>query len=143
ILPGYRQTVLGNPDLKWEQNKSVNVGLDLGLFHGKGSFSVDVYDRKTDNLLFPPALPGTAGTAAPPFINIGKMSNKGIEFSIGYSGKLGEGKLWNVTFNGSHYRNKSDELDGSATYFFGPIVTREQNSVINQFDHPMRTVDGV
>jgi len=143
ILPGYRLTALGNPDLKWEENKSVNVGLDLGLWHGKGSFSVDWYDRKTDNLLFPPALPGTAGTAASPFINIGKMSNKGIEFSLGYSGNLGEGKLWNVTFNGSHYTNKIVQLDGSATEFFGPIVTREQNAVINRLGYPIGAFYGL
>jgi len=143
VLPGYRQTALGNPDLKWEENKSVNVGLDLGLFKGKGSFSVDVYDRKTDNLLFPPALPGTAGTASAPFINIGKMDNKGIEFSLGYSGDLGEGKLWNVTFNGSHYKNKIVQLDGSATYFFGPIATREQNAVINQIGYPIGSFYGL
>src|SRR3989475_5361865 len=143
VLPGFRQTALGNPDLKWEQNKSVNVGLDLGLFHGKGNFSVDVYDRKTDNLLFPPALPGTAGLASAPFINIGKMSNKGIEFSLGYAGNLGEGKLWNVTFNGSHYSNKIDKLDGSATYFFGPIATREQNAIINQVDYPIGAFYGL
>ncbi len=143
ILPGYRLTALGNPDLKWEENKSVNVGLDLGLWHGKGSLSVDWYDRKTDNLLFPPALPGTAGTAASPFINIGKMSNKGIEFSLGYSGNLGEGKLWNVTFNGSHYTNKIVQLDGSATEFFGPIVTREQNAVINRLGYPIGAFYGL
>jgi len=143
ILPGYRLTALGNPDLKWEENKSVNVGLDLGLFQGKGTFSVDWYDRKTDNLLFPPALPGTAGTAAAPFINIGKMSNKGIEFSLGYAGNLGEGKLWNVTFNGSHYSNKIVRLDGSATEFFGPIVTREQNAVINRLGYPIGSFYGL
>ena len=143
ILPGYRQTTLGNPDLKWEENKSVNVGLDLALFQGKGNFSVDVYDRKTDNLLFPPALPGTAGTAAAPFINIGKMSNKGIEFSLGYSGTLGEGKLWNATFTGSHYKNKIVQLDGSAKYFFGPIYTREQNAIINQVGDPIGAFYGL
>ena len=143
VLPGYRQTALGNPDLKWEENKSVNVGLDLALFKGKGNFSVDVYDRKTDNLLFPPALPGTAGTAAAPFINIGRMSNKGIEFSLGYSGNLGEGKLWNVTFNGTHYTNKVEKLDGSATYFFGPIYTREQDATINQVGDPIGAFYGL
>jgi len=143
VLPGYRQTAIGNPDLKWEENKSVNVGLDLGLFQGKGTFSVDVYDRKTDHLLFPPALPGTAGTLAAPFLNIGTMSNKGIEFSLGYSGNLGEGKLWNVSFNGSHYTNKIEKLDGSATYFFGPIYTREQNAVINQLGSPIGSFYGL
>ena len=145
VLPGYRQTARGNPDLKWEENKSVNVGLDLALFQGKGNFSIDVYDRKTDNLLFPPALPATAGTASAPFINIGKMDNKGIEFSLGYSGNLGEGKLWNVTFNGSHYTNKIVQLDGSATYFFGPsqISTRQQNAVINQVGDPIGAFYGL
>src|SRR5205085_1202770 len=83
----------GNPELKGAENKSVNVGLALGLCQGKANFSIDVYDRETDNLLLPPALPGTAGTAAAPFLRLGGMSHRGIEFSLGYSGNLGEGKL--------------------------------------------------
>src|ERR1051325_9514044 len=71
------------------------------------------------------------------------MSNKGIEFSLGYSGTLGEGKLWNATFTGSHYKNKIVQLDGSAKYFSGPRHTREQNAIINQVGEPIGAFYGL
>ena len=77
IQPGFRQIALGNPNIKWEENKSTNVGVDLEFLHGRGNLTVDVYNRVTDNMLFDPRPPATAGAADPAVQNVGKMSNKG------------------------------------------------------------------
>jgi hypothetical protein len=143
IEAGFRQTSLGNPDLKWEENKSMNVGLDLEFFGGSTSLVVDAYQRETDNLLFGPAVPGTAGVAAPPIVNIGKMRNRGIDFSLGYTGSVGDGGTWSVSFNGSHYRNKIVRIDGVQDFFYGPVETRYGNQVINQIDYPMGSFYGL
>jgi len=132
ILAGFRQVALGNPNLKWEENTSVNVGLDLEFLQGRGNFTADLYQRTTDNLLFDPRLPATAGVASPAIQNIGKMSNRGIDFSIAYSGTMGAGKVWSVAFNGSHYRNKILRIDGESEFFFGAVSTRVGNMIINQ-----------
>ncbi len=142
IAAGFRQTSLGNPDLKWEENKSVNVGLDLEFLGGAASFVVDVYQRETDNLLFDPSTPGTAGVAAPPVVNIGEMRNRGIDLALGYTGTLGSGS-WNVTLNGSHYRNTIVRIDGVQDFFFGPVETRFGNQVINQVGHPIGSFYGL
>jgi TonB-linked SusC/RagA family outer membrane protein len=142
IAAGYRQTSLGNPDLKWEENKSTNVGLDLEFFGGAASLVVDWYQRSTDNLLFDPATPGTAGVAAPPVVNVGEMKNKGIDFSLGYTGTIGGGS-WRVSFNGSHYRNEIVRIDGVQDFFFGPVSTRYGNQVINQVGHPIGSFYGL
>ena len=63
IVPGYRQASIGNPNLKWESNKSTNVGTDVALFEGALNVVLDVYSRVTDNLLFDPRTPATAGVA--------------------------------------------------------------------------------
>ena len=57
---GYRVTALGNANLRWEENRSVNAGFDLGLFDNRVNVIADVYDRLTDNLLFAPAIPATS-----------------------------------------------------------------------------------
>src|SRR3989454_10233222 len=137
VRQGFRQTALGNPDLKWEENKSVNVGLDLAAFQGRGNLSVDVYERKTDNLLFDPRIPATAGKADPAIVNIGAMRNRGIDFNLGYRGTLGEKTSWSVNFNGSHYNNKIISIDGVAPFFFGPNPTRLTHHVINQVGDPI------
>ena len=143
IQPGYKTTALGNPDLKWEEQHSVNVGLDLEFLQGRATATVDIYDRKTNNLLFDPRQPATAGSAAPPIVNIGKMDNKGIDFSLGYRGQMGGGTLWSVTFNGSHYKNKIVQIDGVQNSFQGPIAIREQNPVINMLNEPIGSFYGL
>jgi TonB-linked SusC/RagA family outer membrane protein len=132
IAAGFKQSSLGNPDLKWEENKSTNVGADMVLFNGMLNVVVDVYSRATSNLLFDPRLPATAGLAAPPIVNVGKMKNTGIDFSIGH-----QAASWNVSFNGSHYKNEIVSIDGVQNFFFGPITTRFGNQVINQVGHPI------
>jgi TonB-linked SusC/RagA family outer membrane protein len=143
IRPGYKVTAIGNADLKWEENRSVNVGLDLEFLDGRGTFTADVYQRNTNNLLFDPRTPATAGSAAPPIVNIGKMRNKGIDFSLGYRGTLGGSTAWSVSLNGSHYKNEIVQIDGVSQFFYGPISVREQNPVINQVGYPIGSFYGL
>jgi TonB-linked SusC/RagA family outer membrane protein len=146
IRPGFKITALGNPNLKWEENRSTNVGLDLEFLEGKGNFTVDVYRRNTNNLLFDPPQPATGGSAAPPIINIGSMSNTGIDFSVGYHSTIGTSTLWSVTFNGSHYKNKITQIDNQgATSFFGRgnSVIREQQAVQNRIGDPIGAFYGL
>src|SRR5437879_9420905 len=143
VVKGYRLTSIGNPDLKWEENKSANVGVDLAAFDGRGTLSLDVYQRQTDNLLFPASIPATEGRGNPPIVNIGSMRNRGIDFSIGYRGTLGEQTSYSVNFNGSHYKNTSIRLDNAGTLsFFGPNPTRLTNHVINQVGSPIGSFYG-
>jgi TonB-dependent starch-binding outer membrane protein SusC len=127
VTAGYRQTRLGNADLKWEENESMNVGADLGLFNNRVNVVIDVYNRETNNLLFDPPLPATAGTADPPIVNIGKMRNRGFDLSIGH-----QSATWNATLNASHYRNKILRIDGVQDFFYGTQNTRFGRPIINQ-----------
>jgi TonB-linked SusC/RagA family outer membrane protein len=137
IVAGFRQASLGNPNLQWESNRSTNVGTDISLFEGALNVVLDVWNRKTDNLLFDPATPATAGIAAPPIVNIGSMQNKGFDFSVGHVGSW-----WNASLNGSHYTNKILSIDGVQTFFFGPIGTRIGNQTINMVGQPIGSFYG-
>src|SRR4029078_580044 len=98
IVAGYRQASLGNSDLKWEENRATNIGTEMVLCGGRIDLVVDVYRRATNNLLFNPQTPATAGIAAAPIVNVGKMRNTGIDFSIGH-----RATLWKATFNGKTF----------------------------------------
>lgn len=143
IVTGYRQTSLGNPDLKWEENTSINAGIDLEFFEGRFNFVLDVYERTTDNLLFAPGLPATAGLAGAPIVNIGKMQNTGFDFTIGYRGNISRDLGLSVTFNGSHYKNEILRIDGDQEEFQGPIGSRFGNAVINRVGHPIGSFIGL
>jgi TonB-linked SusC/RagA family outer membrane protein len=138
VVAGFRETSLGNQNLKWEENTSTNVGADLAFLSGKVNVVLDLYRRETDNLLFDPPIPATAGIAAPPLRNVGKMRNNGLDFSVGYNSAA-----WSASFNGSHYRNKIVSIDGVQDFFFGPISTRFGNQVINKVGHPIGSFYGL
>lgn len=143
IFQGFRQTVIGNPDLRWEKVESVNVGVDLEMFDGRLNFALDVYQRDTDDLLFSPNLPASAGVANPPVQNVGEMRNTGVDFSIGTRGSFNEEVFWTLSFNGSHYKNEILRIDGEQDFFFGPIATRFGNQVINQVGQPIGAFYGL
>jgi len=138
VAQGFRQTSLGNADLKWEENRSTNLGADLAFLDGRVNVIIDLYQRATNNLLFNPALPGTAGVAAAPIVNVGKMKNKGVDLSVGY-----QAASWNATLTGSKYNNKIVSIDGVQNFFYGPISTRFGNQVINQVGSPIGSFYGL
>ena len=138
VAAGFRETSLGNKDLKWEENRSMNVGVDMQLFEGKIDIVADIYNRETNNLLFDPPIPATAGIAAPPIVNVGKMQNRGIDLSIGH-----RANNWAVSLNGSHYSNKIVQIDGVQDFFYGPISTRFGNQVINKVGNPIGSFYGL
>lgn len=118
ITTGYALTNRGNSKTKWEENVSTNVGLDLSILEGKLNFVLDVYKRTVDGLLFPAALPGTAGTAAPAFVNIGEMENRGIDIGLDYKDKLSAELSFDIGLTFSAYKNEIVSIDGNSTSFF-------------------------
>ena len=89
---GYMAFDIANPDLKWEETESYNVGLDLNLFRGRIEFIAEAYIKQTKDLIIqiPPTLYsgisdnpyGTPGTLNAPFVNAGSVHNKGFELTL-------------------------------------------------------------
>lgn len=142
IVSGYRLTALGNPDLKWEENISTNVGFDLSMLDRRVNVVFDLYKRTVDDLLYGPQIPATAGQASPPIVNIGTMENKGFDFSIGYRSQLTGDFQWQVELIGSHYKNEIVNIDGVQDFFYGPQGGRKGTFVINEVGHPISSFFG-
>ncbi len=109
---GINPTSLPNPDLKWEVNKSVNLGLDFGLFRERLTGSIEVYQRLTNDLLLAQPLQQTSGFGG--FTsNIGQLENKGIELdlnSVNLDTKWG--LKWTTNFNIAYNKNSVKKLYG-------------------------------
>ncbi|MDX1641010.1 MAG: SusC/RagA family TonB-linked outer membrane protein, partial [Balneolaceae bacterium] len=135
LIPGLRNTDLGNQDLKWEENISYNFGLDANLFDGRLNFVLDVYQREVNDLLFNPEIPATQGTASPPWQNVGKMRNRGIDVQLGYTGTVSNDFSWSVDLTGSHYTNEIVRIFGDQDFFFGAGGGRQGVLNINQLGH--------
>jgi TonB-linked SusC/RagA family outer membrane protein len=104
---GLRQNRVGNPNVKWEQSATTDVGLDATLFDNKFSLVLDVYSRKTTDLLYSKQLdPTVYGNVDRQATNVGSMTNKGIDLSLTYRPVLGKDFRLDAGLTFSLYRNK-------------------------------------
>jgi TonB-linked SusC/RagA family outer membrane protein len=108
IYNWYRQTSVGNPNVRWEKVRKANIGVDFALFNNVLTGSVDVFqDRRTDILSSGGnrAIPSYYGATAPT-ANKGRVDASGYEFDLRFSKNLSRNfRLWsNVNF--THAENK-------------------------------------
>lgn len=105
-------TQMANPDLKWEQTASYNVGLDFSMLNNVLSGSIDVYKGQTTNLLVLRSLPDVVGFANVQ-TNLGEIENKGLEINLNSTNIDRRNFRWNTSFNFSLNRNKIVHLYGN------------------------------
>ncbi|MDL2281955.1 SusC/RagA family TonB-linked outer membrane protein, partial [Parabacteroides sp. OttesenSCG-928-G06] len=100
-----------NPDLKWEETTTYNVGLDYGFLNGRINGAIDVYKRKTKDLINA-EVNVPAGTDFAEFVvsNIGSLENKGIEFSINAKPVVSKDWTWDIGFNVAYNDTEITEL---------------------------------
>lgn len=96
---------LPNADLKWETTEQTNLGLDIGLFKGRLTLSVDAYYKLTRDLLQTKTLAPSSGMTNP-WVNMGSIQNMGLEFTLdAVPVKIGDWE-WSIGGNMSFNKNK-------------------------------------
>ncbi len=127
-------TNLSNNSLKWEKTASWNAGLDFGLFNSRLSGTLDVYQKKTTDLLISRTLPGSAGFAST-YYNQGSMKNNGVELSL--NAQIIDKKDWKWSVSGNIGFNKSEIAElgllPSDFGFLGEKVGYYGNSIGDHF----------
>lgn len=99
-------------NLRWEQNKELDIGLDVSVFNRRLSLTIDYYDRLTYNLLLNRPVPTITGVGQL-LTNVGKMLNKGWEIGINSQNIVKKAFRWETSFNISFNKNKVLELNDS------------------------------
>lgn len=125
---------LANPDLRWEKTHQVDAGLELGLFDNRLSLELDVYRKKTTDMLLSAPVPSSSGFTTVTR-NIGSMENRGVEFALNTVNVNAGDFGWNSTFNISVNKNKVLALTGGADIFQGPTIIREGEPVGSFFGY--------
>lgn len=108
LAPGKVQTGLGNNLLSWEKNAQFNIGIDAGLFNDRVTISYDYYNKLTEGLLYPVAVPRSSGYSSVQD-NVGDIKFWGHELTVNTRNLTGQLK-WNSGFNISFNRNKVARL---------------------------------
>lgn len=108
---GQQVTALGNPDLKWERTKGLNLGIDFGFFKNRLNGSLDFYHNNTFDLLFPVNIPSVTGFGSIQ-TNLGQLQNNGFEAAVTYQLINKRDFNWSATGNFWLNRNKIITLTG-------------------------------
>jgi TonB-linked SusC/RagA family outer membrane protein len=103
LYPGVAQTQVENPNLTWETNITVNLGLDFGLWNNRLSGSFDIFRKTAQDLLSTIPLPSNNAVGRM-FANVGSTRSDGVELSLNSVNIDGE-LTWMSTLNLSSYRN--------------------------------------
>lgn len=112
---GAAQTSLANPDISWETTTSKNIGLDLELFDNRIFMNIDLFDRRTEDILLNLPVPRILGKSAPTQ-NAAVVDNSGWELEAGYLGMVGSDFNYRVSFNISDVKNEVIDLRGAGPF---------------------------
>lgn len=132
---GYYPSGVVNATLQWEKSHEVNLGLDFGFLRGRISGSIDVYQKKSTDLLFDVPLPLESGGGTMT-TNVGSVRNRGIELSVTTVNIENKDWYWSTTFNFAHNQNRVMELMNDAQM----ILNGETGSIF--VDEPVQNVYG-
>ncbi|RYY36101.1 MAG: TonB-dependent receptor [Sphingobacteriaceae bacterium] len=102
-LIGYSPNAPANPDLRWEETRSANIGLEATIMQNI-RFSFDWYNKKTSGILQNPRIPAYVGAISNPAANVADMENMGLEFELGWTKKINDVRL-DISGNFSTLKN--------------------------------------
>lgn len=100
---------LATPDLSWETNLNLNIGLDFGFFNNRINGSIEYFNRASKDLLFSRDLVLSSGFSSID-ANIGKLKNYGWEFTVNATPVMIRDWTWRLSVNMTTYKNKIVQL---------------------------------
>lgn len=139
IVQGAAPSRSYNPDIKWEKNEQLNIGIDAAVLSNKIRFSLDVYQRRSKDLILYVAPPFISGTYEAVPYNTGTLQNRGIDFTANASVLSKKDFNWNVNAVIGTYKNEvislglSAPLDGGFARITGGSLRTTQGMPANFF----------
>ena len=109
-----------DPNLKWETTDTYNIGFDFGAWNQRFTVGVDVYFRKTTDLLNKADVAAGTNFKNTVMTNIGSMENKGVEVTLGLKPIQTDDWYWTIDYNFTYNHNEITELIGDDPNYFVP-----------------------
>jgi TonB-dependent starch-binding outer membrane protein SusC len=108
---GFLPSTFTNSKLKWEETKTNNFGLNIGLLKNRVSIDADYYIKNTDNLILQASLPwymgtnGGQGSVGAPLVNAGSLQTKGWNLTFNTTNISNKNFRWETNLNLSHFKS--------------------------------------
>lgn len=125
--PGYAPKQISNQNLKWEANKTFNLGLDIGFLNQRITISPEFYVNKSSNLLLNAKLPESSGYANM-IINAGATKNIGVDLTVNTVNIAHKNWEWKTQLTFSHNKNTVEELTGESVQLYEAKFGFNQNT---------------
>ena len=106
----FRISQNANPDLKWEETATFNVGIDFQFWNNRIGGTIEYYDKKTTDMLYNYSVPTPTYVYSTIAANVGDMSNKGIELLLNIDIFRNKDFTWNTSINLAHNKNEITKL---------------------------------
>ncbi len=138
VNPGAAITSYNDPNITWETTSILNFGVDAVLFRDKLSATVEFYDKRTKDILRTVNLPAQVGNLGGPVMNVGTVSNKGIEINLVHQNKINDFS-YQIDFGINYNVNNVEDLNGQeiiSTGFSGqasPTIIKEGYPIDSYF----------
>jgi len=130
--PGMLISQIGNSDLTWERTYTAGIGIDASLWENRLRLTLDLYSKKTDNILYNVPVTSLTGVTHV-YRNIGKMDNRGIEVAIGGDLIRTKDITWSLDLNIGHNANKLTDIfrqyDPSGQYIAKPVIIGDGSGI--------------
>ena len=110
LLQGAFPKEFATPNIKWEETKMTNVGIDFAAFNSRLSLVMDYYVKNTQDILLTVPIPISTGGANDPLKNAGEIRNKGFEFNLGWRDQVNSDFSYSVNLIGSAISNEVTQL---------------------------------
>ena len=127
LVPGYASSVIPNKDLKWEANKTFNMGFDFGFLEQRITVSPEFYINRSSDLLLSTRLPMSSGYETM-MVNAGETKNVGIDLTVNTQNIVTKDFSWNTTLTFSHNKNTVEALTGEEVQLFEGKFGYNQNT---------------
>lgn len=128
LLPGGSNVYPVSPEgynaaIKWEETHTWNGGIDYGFLNNRITGSIEVYRRKTKDLLFFTSYPAGSNITNKGNMNLGDLVNKGFEFNITARPVVTRDFTWTSSYNIAYNKNEITRLSEGAETSFGTVGT--------------------
>ncbi|MBO0948017.1 SusC/RagA family TonB-linked outer membrane protein [Fibrella forsythiae] len=140
IAKGFSSSKIINEDFSWEETNVTNVGLDLAFFGGKLTTDIDFYNKLTSGMIRPSSLSTFLSGYNAPRVNIGKLSNTGLEVNVTYRAKVRDanvGATLNMAWNKNKLLEWNEFLSKGFTYLNLPyhfVYTRVATGIAQSWE---------
>lgn len=114
IFPGSSQPYDVDPNLTWETMAEFDFGIDFKVLKNRLSGTIDLYDRKSSNVILPVTLPPVLSQGNVT-VNTGDVTNKGVELSLKWDTKINDN--WSYWISGNYSYNKNELVKADNSYF--------------------------